>query len=206
MAKSTTTNWNKLLRKTKKGDQESQNELCDKIRVRLWLNLQYTVKREPRHILEDLLHDCMETFIGKLDVVDSNPHYYADKILRNKIGDLLRARKSPRRISLSGDRGLDSKGRQRASDKDLDTADPESDFTRNLETTEFVQILLKAIKDMDPFCRAYFLARLENFDTKEVKELVEEMDPGLKRSAFYVRVLRCRRRLRKLLKSYLEER
>jgi DNA-directed RNA polymerase specialized sigma24 family protein len=205
LASSSQIDWNKLLRKTKKGDQESQNELCEKIRVRLWASLQYTLKKEPRQVLEDILHDCLETFLGKLDLVDSNPHYYADRILRNKVGDLLRARKRPRRISLSGDRGHDSTGRQRMPDKDPDAADPESDFTRHLESTEFVEILLNAIKCLDPFCRAYFLARLEDIDTKEVRDLVDELDPGLRRSAFYVRVLRCRRKLRKILKSYLEE-
>jgi len=162
------------------------------------------VKKEPRQVLEDLLHDCLETFIEKLDLVDSNPQYYADRILRNKIGDLLRHRKGPRGIPLSADKEQDF-AHQVGAATDLDTADPESDFTRSLETDELLDRLLSAIRKMDPFCKAYFLARLENLDTKEIKNLVEQRDPKLKRSAFYVRVLRCRRKLRKMLKAYLDE-
>lgn len=198
-------NWNQLLRQTKRGDQSAQNELCDKIRVRLWANLQYTVKRESSQVLEDLLHDCLEIFIEKLDRIDSNPQYYADRILRNKVGDLLRLRKGRRGIPLMADKGQDS-SQQIGAATELDTADPESDFTRSLETDELMDQLLNAIKKMDPFCRAFFLARLENRDTEEIKNIVNKLDPELKRSAYYVRVLRCRRKLRKILKAYLEER
>ncbi|KPL05920.1 hypothetical protein AMJ86_10390 [bacterium SM23_57] len=206
MAKKSKIDWNRLLQKAKKGDRESKNELCEKIRVRLWTNLQYSVKGEPKQVLEDILHDCVETFLDKLNVVRSNPHLYADKILWNKIGDFLRSRRGPREVPIGSEAGQDSSRQQVLTEKDSEIADPHGDFTVNLDAVELLEHIFSAIKKMDAFCQAYFMARLENLHPDEVMKLMTEIDPNMKRAAFYVRVLRCRRKLRRLLKTYLEER
>ena len=206
MTKKSKIDWNRLLQKAKSGDQQSLDELCEKIRVRLWTNLQYSVKREPKQVLEDILHDCVETFLAKMNIIRSNPHLYADKILWNKIGDFLRSRRGPREVPIGSETGQDSSRQQVLTEKDLNLADPHGDFTVNLDALELLEHISLAIKKMDTFCQAYFMARLENLNPDEVMKLMTELDPNMRRASFYVRVLRCRRKLRRLLKTYLDER
>jgi len=191
--------WDGLLKRAQSGDEESQNDLCGKIRVRLGPILQYRLWGWPAEDYEDILQDTLTVFLQKLDEIKSNPHLYALRVLRNKIGEALRTQNKWVRSELFEDRspigvvaGGGVAGRETTAG---------GDFTEELETKDLVNYISQAIKRLALFCQTIFLAILENQTIGEVWQLFRQVEPNLKRSTFDKRIFDCRQKLKQLVKD-----
>jgi hypothetical protein len=54
---------------------------------------------------------------------------------------------------------------------------------------------------LSPFCRTCLLGMLESSKLSELWASFQQIEPGLRRGAFYKRVFDCRRRLKHLLQT-----
>ena len=146
---------------------------------------------------EDIVQDCLCTFLQKIDLIESDPQVYAHEILRNKIGNALQRRKilevplqseTPGRSSL--DRHMDN--------PDL-RANRGDDFATMLQTRERLKRVSDSIAKLPDFCRNFFLGLLEGRPIRELWIIFNQREPQLQRSAFDTRVFDCRKRLRQLV-------
>jgi len=193
--------WDGLLKRARQGDVMSQNDLCEKIKVRLGPILQYRLWGWPAEEHEDILQDTLIVFLQKLDQIKSNPHHYALEVLRHKIGDALRTHKRgiaqgsyEEHVPIEEVSGEETGG---------NIAQAGGNFTDELETKDLADYIRKVIKKLSLFCQTFFLAILEDRTIGDVWQLSREVEPNLHRSTFDKRVFDCRRRLRKLVKDQI---
>jgi DNA-directed RNA polymerase specialized sigma24 family protein len=193
--------WNDLLLKVKEGQTEARNALCQALSVRLRLIAQYRLWGWSRQDLDDLVQESLITLMGRLNRVDSNPHRVACEILRNKIGDALRRRKMIK-IPLQTDPADDSHSREAVA---MPAIHPEEDdgFIARIEARDRVDLVRTAIRNLAPFCRAFFLGILEGQSARELWRHFRRAEPGLQRSAFDKRIFDCRKRLKQLVKDQI---
>lgn len=193
--------WDGLLKRAQDGDEESRNNLCGKIKVRLGPILQYRLWGWSPEELEDILQDTLIVFLQKLDQIESNPHFYALEILRHKIGDALRIHK--RGITQGSYEGYVPIEEVPVEALPGNTAEAGGGFTHELEAKDLADYIRKVIKKLSLFCQTFFLTILEDQTIGEVWQLSQEMEPNLHRSTFDKRVFDCRRKLRQLVKDQI---
>jgi len=90
--------WNGLLLAAKQENKSAQNKLLNLLRERLLITAKKGLKHFPTGVPEDVVQDTLSVFWEKLNQCDRDPHKFAFIILRNRIGDELRARKRERGI------------------------------------------------------------------------------------------------------------
>jgi DNA-directed RNA polymerase specialized sigma24 family protein len=195
------TDWNSLLQKAKNGGDVAQNALCRALEVRLHPILQSRLWGWPKEDHEDILQNTLIVVIEKINQIDSNPHYFALNVLRNKIGDALRGRQGHRETGLDLGYNDDSSGQESRAEHSMAFADPEQDIAGQAELGDFTQRIRNALRQLSKFCQAFFLAMLEDRSVGEVWELFSSREPKLTRSAFDKRVFDCRKRMRQLMQG-----
>jgi len=193
--------WNDLLLKVKAEQTEARNALCQALSVRLRLIAQYRLWGWSRQDLDDVVQESLVTLLQKLPQVNSNPQMFACEILRHKIGDALRRRKMIK-IPLQADPADDSHSREAVA---MPAVHPEEDdgFIARIEARDRVDLVKTAIRNLSPFCRAFFLGILEGQSAPELWRLFKRLEPGLQRSAFDKRIFDCRKRLKQLVKDQI---
>ena len=87
MERTETVDWNGLLAKAKSGDQGSVDQLYKELNVRLQSVIQYRLWGWSKEDLDDIVQNTLMVFCEKLNQIESNPHYFALNIMRNKVGD-----------------------------------------------------------------------------------------------------------------------
>lgn len=203
MAEEKRNDWNELLREAQKGDIASQNELCQKICVRLREFIQYRLWGWPSQILEDILQDSLVIFVKKLDQINTNPQKYAVKIMQNKIGDALRSRQAKREVAIDSTKSQNSNQGVVLGERNSEMADTRVSFAEDVEVRDLILLIKREIKKLPKHCQIYFSALLEGKMVGEVWRFFKELEPDLKRASFDSRVHRCRQRLWQSLKPHL---
>lgn len=192
------TDWTGLLIRANAGDESSRQELFATLLVRLRPIVQSRLRGWSKADHDDILQNTLVVMTEKLREIDKNPQHYALNVLRNKIGDALRARQPGRMSSIQEEPGEDdrlSPGARLAADN------PEPDAL--IDTAGLTKRIIDAIPKMSKFCQAFFLAALEGRTVHEVWELISRAEPGIKRSTFDKRIFDCRQRLRLEVQQYL---
>jgi DNA-directed RNA polymerase specialized sigma24 family protein len=193
--------WNDLLLKVKDGQTEARNALCQALSVRLRLIAQYRLWGWSQHELEDLVQESLVTLLQKLPQVKSNPQMYAGEILRHKIGDALRRRKMIK-VPLQTDPADDSHPREAVPAPAIHPEENDG-FIARIEARDRVDLVKTAIRNLSPFCRAFFLGILEGQSAQELWRLFKRLEPGWQRSAFDKRIFDCRKRLKQLIQDQI---
>jgi DNA-directed RNA polymerase specialized sigma24 family protein len=147
---------------------------------------------------DDILQNTLLVVAEKLEQPDMNPPRFALTVMRNKIGDALRAQASGRRVE-SMDESPDDSDRAPVPGFAAENPDPADTIDRGMLAVRIRTVITK----MSKFCQAFFLAALEGREIGEVWELATATEPQLKRSAFDKRIFDCRQRLRKELEGYI---
>lgn len=193
--------WNDLLKLTKAGDREGQRQFFTQLAVTLRPIVQCRLRGWLREDQEDVLQETLITVAQKLDNVHSNPHKYAAAVLRNKVGDALRARSGRIRMSLDSapDQGIGSI-RQEV-EQILGQTASGGDALTQVELSERIERVKSAIQRLSSFCQAFFLGVMEHREVGELWELFKEGNPGLKRNAFRKRIFDCRMKLKSILQE-----
>jgi len=187
--------WDELLRQAQAGQVQAREALCQELAVRLRQLAKHRLWGWSRQDQEDVVQDCLYTFLQKLDSVHSNPQAYACEILRHKIGNILQRRR-PGTVTLSAD-AADNPDRSPA----LPAQYPEDSdgFLSGIELRETVRMVADALESLPDFCRNLFLGLLQERSLQELWSYFRGREPELQRSAFDKRVFDCRRRLRLLV-------
>lgn len=190
--------WNALLDACRRDDRHAREELFSLLRVRLLTVAQYRLRGTSSELLEDLVHGTLTLIVERIATIESNPHLYALQILRNKIGDHLRA--SGRRLEQSLSPTDWDDAEESGNTSSVTLADPDAtSFEHRVETSEIVERIRRAIHKLSPICQALFVALLEGRTINEVWELAESTNSRLSRSTFDKRLFDCRKRLRALV-------
>ena len=151
----------------------------------------------PEQDREDIVQDCLCTFLQKIDLIETDPQVYACEILRHKIGNALQRRKILNVPLQSGTQG--NSGLMPSLDDSAFHADTGDDFATRLESCERLEKVAESISRLPDFCRYFFLGLLEGRPIRELWMLFTQREPQLQRSAFDKRVFDCRKRLRQLV-------
>jgi len=191
------------LEKAKSGDRDALEALCEKIRVRLRPVIQYRLCGRPQEDLEDILQDTLVIFVEKWAVIHSNPLQFALSILRNKIGDALRAQSGTRDTSLYRDGSRHAAREMSLGEHDPEIADAGSSFFDDISAADLRPHIVQAIKKLTKFCQVYFLAVLEDRELGEVWQFAKAFEPSLTRCTFDQRTRRCREKLRQLVSPFV---
>lgn len=194
----TQNDWNALLRDAQKGDLEARNELCEKLRVRLRPVLKYRLLGLSTEDHQDIMQDTLVVFIEKMGNIKSNPHRYAFKILKNKIGNALQDRQKAIKIPIREDKEKRQGHAKRLDEEILTTGETEDDILDHLDRKIAVENILSAITKLSDFCRIFILAILEGRSVKDVWKLFRATEPNLQRSTFDKRTFDCRKKVREL--------
>ena len=189
--------WDDLLRRTKAGDLEAQNEFYNKLAVTLRPFLESRLRGYPREDKEDVLQEILVVFGQKLNSIRDNPHKYGMKILRNKIGHALRRHNPDRRLSI--DDAQISPALKQAIELGLSRFGSEHDLLDELTKREEIERIQKAIENLPDFCRNFFVGILEGRNRKELWRFFKASFPELNRGTYRKRIYDCRRRLIELL-------
>ena len=147
---------------------------------------------------DDILQNTLLVVAEKLDQPDLNPPRFALTVLRNKIGDALRAHQAGGRRMQSMDARNEDDDRPHVPGFAAENPDPGDTIDHERLTAR----IRDAIKKLSKFCQAFFLAAMEGREVGEVWELAIQLEPNLKRSAFDKRIFDCRQRLRKELEGH----
>lgn len=193
--------WNDLLKLARAGDREGQRQFFTKLAVTLRPIVQCRLRGWPREDQEDVLQETLITVAQKLDTVRSNPHKYAAVVLRNKIGDALRARSGRIRLSLDSAPELGAGSIWQEVEQILSQTRGDEDALTQVELSERLERIKSAIKRLSSFCQAFFLGVMEQRKTGELWELFKASNPGLKRNAFRKRIFDCRMKLKSILQE-----
>lgn len=189
------TDYNALLHRSKNGDAAAREQLFSVLQVRLWTILKYRLRRWPEDELKDIMQNTLLVVADKLPQIESNPDLFALDVLRNKIGNSLS--RAHRRVDVSLD-ATDS--RDDSDEHDTVTALPnDSDPADDAAHADLVDTIRGAIKKLSPLCQALFVALLENQSVADTWELLQRLQPALRRSAFDKRLFDCRKKLRSLI-------
>jgi DNA-directed RNA polymerase specialized sigma24 family protein len=191
-------NWLGLLDRVKKGDPEAKETLAWELHVRLRPLVQHRLSAWSAQDWEDILQNTFETFFAgaSLQRIRSDPLRWALKILRNKIGEAIRKRRSSKEIALEA-------VAETAHGNDV-FADRTSLVTE-MEYRELWRQLDSCIVGLSGFCQQYFQAYREGYDRRELWCIAKQADPKLKKNAYYARVFRCLERLRTLWQLNFEQ-
>lgn len=188
--------WSELLRGAQAGQTLAREELCRELTVRLRQVVKHRVWDWPRQDQEDLVQDCLVTFLQKLDQVNSSPQGYACEILRYKIGNALQ-RKSAY-VHIQTDKQNDSNALNAAPALTQRPEDTDG-FVTEIERRDSTKRIADAIERLPDFCRNLFLGLLQEKSVLELWTFFRSREPELQRSAFDKRIFDCRRRLRLLI-------
>jgi len=190
--------FNELLHRTKNGDKEAQNDLFEELTVTLRPFLECRLRGYDREDKEDVLQETLITFGQKLDRIRDNPHKYAIKILRNKIGHVLRRRAHQFQISLDSDNPIPSVSKK-AIERSLSIHRSSDDLLDELTRKEELNSLQNAIAALPDFCRNLFIRILKGYEREELWNQYKSTHPEMNRGAFRKRIYDCRKRLVELL-------
>jgi RNA polymerase sigma factor (sigma-70 family) len=185
--------WNVLLRGAKAGDRASRERLFSELLVRLRSVAQYRLRGWATEDLDDVVQNALYVVHVKLLEIPENPHHFALNVLRNKIGDALRARAGGRLVSIREERNEDDG----FSSLPLPAPDPRLDEA--IDRHELMRRIEQVVPRLSKFCQAFFTAALEGLSVGDVWDIALASEPALKRSAFDKRISDCRGRLRQLL-------
>lgn len=190
--------WNILLRDAQKGNLEAQNLLCEKLRVRLRPVLKCRLQGWSVEDRQDIMQDTLTVFLERLESIDSNPHMYTFKILRNKIGNALQSRQKTIEVPIRTDEEKNPEEEKAAVGKTLSTGETENDILDKLDRKIAIEDILRAIAKLSDFCRIFIMGMLEGKSIEDVWKHFQVIEPGLQRNTFDKRTFDCRRRVRKL--------
>jgi DNA-directed RNA polymerase specialized sigma24 family protein len=193
--------WNDLLKLAKAGDREGQRQFFTHLAVTLGPIVQYRLRGWQHQDQEDILQETLITVAQKLDGVRSNPHKYAAAVLRNKIGDALRARSGRIRLSLDSAPEPGTGSIRQEIEQILSQTGGGKDALTQVELGERIEGIKSAIKRLSSFCQAFFIGVMEQRETGELWELFRASNPGLKRNAFRKRIFDCRMKLKSILQE-----
>lgn len=185
--------WNELLQRSKDGDHTLRERLFSELWVRLRAVAQYRLRGWDAADLDDVVQNALLVVHEKLQDIAENPHHFALNVLRNKIGDALRARAGGRTVTIREERGDDEDF------SSLQLAAPDPDLDAAIDRHQLMRRIVEVLPKLSKFCQAFFLASLEGQSVGEVWDLALAGEPTLKRSAFDKRLFDCRMRLRQLL-------
>lgn len=184
-------NWDELLKKAQQRDQLSQTALFEQLMVTLQPIVQYRLRGWSREDQADILQNTLITVFRKLDSVESNPHKYAARILRNKIGDAYRGKHPGQEVSIDTEFIKDAVSQYRQDDS----------LQSTIDHRDLVKSIKKAIKGLSTFCQTFFLGTLEQKDRDEIFTVLQAMEPSLSRGTFRKRIFECRQKLKALIQE-----
>jgi DNA-directed RNA polymerase specialized sigma24 family protein len=188
--------WNDWLGQAHAGQISARECLCRELTVRLRVVAQYRLWGWPQADRDDVVQDCLTTFLQKMEQVTSNPHLYAGEILRHKIGDALRRKTI--RVPLETDCSEDGDSHLATFNPALNPEDGDG-FAARTESRDRMARVQEAIKHLSSFCRTFFLGVMEEQSVQELWGFFKELEPDLQRSAFDKRIFDCRRKLKQLV-------
>jgi RNA polymerase sigma factor (sigma-70 family) len=154
----------------------------------------------PKEDQDDILQATLTLFVEKLHQINENPCAYAVQILSNHIGNEIQKRRRQQWQIVgieTSDRKDDYSGNASPSAQRYLASD--DDPARRMESREELEIVIRAIDKLKPFCRMVFKGMIEGLSLGEIWEAVNGVEPGLTRPTFDKRIFDCRKRLRRLL-------
>jgi DNA-directed RNA polymerase specialized sigma24 family protein len=191
--------WNKLLWQAQKGEQQAQSRLFERLSVTLRPFLESRLRGWSREDKDDVLQETLIIIGAKLQHIQTNPHKYGVKVLRNKIGHALR--NPPHKKIVSADSMDDpiSPSLRNAIERSVSHGIVRNDLFDELTMREEIERIQAAVEKLPPFCRAFFLGILSGQTRKELWRLFKKSDPELKRGTYRKRIFDCRMKLAELL-------
>jgi DNA-directed RNA polymerase specialized sigma24 family protein len=194
-----TVDWNDLLQETRKGSNEARNDLFVRIAVTLRPILQCRLRGWSKEDQDDILQETLMTLAQKLPYLVSNPHYYACTILRHKIGDALRSRRSHIKLSLDDSPHPAAIALQSEIQMILAQNSSDYDIPAQVETEEYLELISRAVRRLSQFCQAFFLGILEHREIGEIWSDLHRSHADLNQGAFRKRIFDCRMKLKEIL-------
>lgn len=203
--KSQQPDWNKLLKSAQKGAVQVLNELCSHLDARLRTIVKYRLWGWSTQECEDIVQDTLMVFTQKLGEITSNPHFYAARILHNKIGNALQSHNTETTHRVADEVESTSVAKEIQSAQQTTDSHSKTDFERQVEYEELQDQIQSAIAHMGSFCQRFFMYILEGNDKKKMWEYFKNKESGLTRTTYDSRISRCRKRLRNSLSDVLPE-
>jgi DNA-directed RNA polymerase specialized sigma24 family protein len=193
--------WNELLWQAQRGEQQAQNQLFEALSVTLRPFLESRLRGWSREDKDDVLQETLMTIGVKLDYIQTNPHKYGVKVLRNKIGHALRNSHYKKMVSANTTEDPISPALKQAIEWGLSHGKPGNDLLDDLAKKEEIERIQAAVEKLPPFCRAFFLGILTGRTRKELWRFFVRSDPSLKRGTYRKRIFDCRSKLVELLEA-----
>lgn len=182
------------------GDQAALDILCRELAVRLGTIVKHKLWWWSPADQDDVLQGALMLFAEKFHEVAENPCAYAVQILHYCIGnEIQKRRRQQRRIAGidTNDREDDFSGNASLSAQNFLVSD--DDPARSVESREELEIVIRAIDRLKPFCQIVFKGMIEELSMGEIWQSVNGVEPRLTLPTFYKRVFDCRKKLRHLL-------
>ena len=193
--------WNELLWQAQRGEQQAQNRLFKELSVTLRPFLESRLRGWSREDKDDVLQETFIIIGAKLQDIQTNPHRYGIKVLRNKIGHALRNPPHKRMVSADSADDYKSSALRQAIARSLSHESSGNDLLDELGKKEEIERIQTAVHKLPTFCRAFFLGILNGRTRKELWRLFKTSDPGLKRGTYRKRIFDCRMKLAELLET-----
>ncbi len=189
-----------LVSRAKMGDLDAMNTLSVALTERLRVVVKHRVWAWPAEEQADLVQTSLSIFLGKLHEIRGSPAAFAIQILANQIGNELQRKRRRTGLAIINDPGqstpLESGLMSLSNSAELASAD---NADRGLESREQLQLIIRTIDQLKPFCRVVFKGMIEDRSIGDIWEAVLKAEPALSRSAFDKRIYECRKRLRDLI-------
>ena len=109
-----------------------QDQLLEKLKVRLQPVLKCRLQGWSLEDRQDIMQDTLTVFLEKMGSINSNPHMYTFKILKNKIGNALQTRQKRVDIPIVVDEDKNPEKHGIAPGKVLSTGETENDVLNKL--------------------------------------------------------------------------
>ena len=193
--------WNELLWQAQKGEQQDQNKLFEALSVTLRPFLESRLRGWSREDKDDVLQETLITIGIKLERIQTNPHKYGIRVLRNKIGQALRNPPHKRMVSADANDDPLSTALKQAIELSLSHGGLGNDLLDDLAKKDEIERIQAAVEKLPPFCRTFFLGILNGRNRKELWTLFKALNLGLKRGTYRKRIFDCRMKLVELLET-----
>jgi RNA polymerase sigma factor (sigma-70 family) len=191
--------WNDLLKRAQEGNQQSLTSLFSQLTVTLNPIIQCRLRGWSSADQADILQETLITLYQKLNSLESNPHKYAARILRNKIGDAYRRQRTGHKISIDASAEGMPKGLQLDIEEALSQYTQSDNLQLQIDHRDLIKTIKRAIRQLSSFCQTFFLGILEQRDRREVFEVLQAIEPELSRGTFRKRIFECRQKLKALI-------
>ena len=190
-----------LVKLTQQGDQQAAAQLFAHLSVRLKVVVKHKLWGWSTDDQNDLIQATLATFVEKIQEVIENPSAFVVQILSNKIGNELRVRRSRQYVSVASDIVTNHELPEGATSSRSVVLASTVKADTGIESSEELALVVRAIDNLRPFCRAVFKGMIEGMYVSEIWDALRLTEPGLTRSAFDKRIFDCRKQLKRLTQN-----